>query len=499
MASMSIYQDIARRTGGDIYIGVVGPVRTGKSTFIKRFMETTVLPGIADDYDRERAKDEMPQSAAGKTVMTTEPKFIPDEAVAITVGSARLRIKMVDCVGYIVPNALGQTEEGKPRMVMTPWSSDPIPFGEAAEIGTKKVITDHSTIGILVTTDGSITELSRPEYEETERRVVSELQALHKPFVIVLNSAHPESPEAEALALELEERYGVPVALVSCLTLDADDILHILGLILEEFPLSEVNVELPEWTEALEEDHPVLLSLRQSLLDAAGKITKTGQAASTFASLCADASDGSMANEYIESCVITDVDMGRGAATLRVTLDRALYYQVLSGWTGIEIKNECELIGNYRALAAIGRKYDKIASALAQVEATGYGIVEPDIADMRLEEPKIVRHSGGWGVKLKASAPSIHLIRANIETEISPVVGTEEQSEDLVKFLLDEYSENPSRIWTTNLFGKTLHELVNEGIHTKLAGMPEDARQKLADTLSRIINEGSSGLICILL
>lgn len=491
MASMSIYQDIATRTGGDIYIGVVGPVRTGKSTFIKRFMETMVLPGIAGDYDRERAKDEMPQSAAGKTVMTTEPKFIPDEAVAISVGNARLRVKMVDCVGYIVPGALGQTEDGKPRMVMTPWSESPLPFGEAAEIGTKKVINDHSTIGVLVTTDGSITELTRPEYEEAERRVVSELQALHKPFVIVLNSAHPDSPEAEALALELENRYGVPVALVSCLTLDADDILHILGLILGEFPLREVKVDLPEWTEALEDDHPVLTSLRKDLLEAAAKISKTGQAEEIFESL------GS--GEYIDTCRITDIDMGSGTARLAVTLHPALYYQVLSGWTGLPIESESELISTFRELASIGRKYEKIAGALAQVEQTGYGIVEPDITDMRLEEPKIVRHTGGWGVKLKASAPSIHLIRANIETEISPVVGTEEQSEDLVKYLLDEFDENPSRIWTTNLFGKTLHELVNEGIHTKLAGMPEDARLKLADTLSRIINEGSSGLICILL
>lgn len=491
MASMSIYEDIATRTGGDIYIGVVGPVRTGKSTFIKRFMETMVLPVIPSDYDRERAKDEMPQSAAGKTVMTTEPKFIPDEAIAISVGNARLRVKMIDCVGYIVPSALGQNEDGKPRMVMTPWSETPLPFGEAAEIGTKKVITDHSTIGVLVTTDGSITELNRPEYEEAERRVVNELQALNKPFVIVLNSAHPESPEAEALALELEARYGVPVALVSCLTLDADDILHILGLVLEEFPLREVKIDLPEWTDALEEDHPVLTSIRNQLLDCAAKISKTGQAESLFASL--------EKGEYIDTCRITEIDMGSGSATLGVTLHRALYYQVLSGWTGLTIESESELISTFRTMASVKRKYDKIASALAQVEQTGYGIVEPDISDMRLEEPKIVRHTGGWGVKLKASAPSIHLIRANIETEISPVVGSEQQSEDLVKYLLEEFDENPSRIWTTNLFGKTLHELVNEGIHTKLAGMPEDARLKLADTLGRIINEGSSGLICILL
>ena len=491
MNSSSVYDEIAARTGGNIYIGVVGPVRTGKSTFIKRFLETVVLPGIPEPYDRERARDEMPQSAAGKTVMTTEPKFIPDNGVEINMGKLKLSVKLVDCVGYIVPEALGQTENGKPRMVMTPWSNAPLPFGEAAETGTRKVITDHSTIGVLVTTDGSITELPRQSYEEAERRVAAELTALGKPFVVVLNSANPEDPASEALAMELEARYRAPVALVSCQALDADDILHILELVLHQFPLREVGVTLPDWVSVLEPDHPVRRSIQEALLSAAEKIHKVGQAEEGFAVLANE--------EYIGRVELRGLDLGIGRAQLELTPPASLYYQVLSGWTGLSIANQRELIATFRDLANVKRRYDKIAGALSQAEATGYGIVEPDIADMRLEEPKIVHHSGGYGVKLKASAPSIHLIRTTVETEISPVVGTQQQSEDLIRYLLTEFEENPTKIWSTNLFGKTLHELVNEGIHQKLAAMPEDARLKLADTLSRIINEGSTGLICILL
>ena len=491
MNSSSVYDEIAARCGGNIYIGVVGPVRTGKSTFIKRFLETIVLPNIPESYDRERARDEMPQSAAGKTVMTTEPKFIPDSGVDISMGNLQLSVKLVDCVGYIVPDALGQTENGKPRMVMTPWSSSPLPFGEAAEIGTRKVITDHSTIGVLVTTDGSITELPRAGYEEAERRVASELTALGKPFVVVLNSANPEDPAAEALALELEERYAAPVALVSCQTLDADDIMHILELVLHQFPLREVGVTLPDWVTLLEADHPVRKKLQDALLTAAAKITRIGEAEGVFSDLAQE--------EYIESAHLQRLDLGIGRGEVVITPPEWLYYQVLSGWTGLPLTSQRELISTFRQLANVKRKYDKIENALSQVEACGYGIVEPDIEDMRLEDPKIVHHSGGYGVKLKASAPSVHMIRANIETEISPVVGTQQQSEDLIKYLLSEFEENPTKIWSTNLFGKTLHELVNEGIHGKLSAMPQDARMKLADTLSRIINEGSTGLICILL
>ncbi len=492
MNPSSVYDEIAARTGGNIYIGVVGPVRTGKSTFIKRFLETIVLPNIPESYDRERARDEMPQSAAGKTVMTTEPKFIPDNGVEIeTPSKLRLSVKLVDCVGYIVPDALGQTENGKPRMVMTPWSTTPLPFGEAAEMGTRKVITDHSTIGVLVTTDGSVTELPRAGYEEAERRVAAELTALGKPFVVVLNSAHPDDPASEALALELEARYNAPVALVSCQTLDADDILHILELVLHQFPLREVGVTLPDWVSVLEPDHPVRRGIQEALLTAAAKVSRVGQAGEVFAALAEE--------EYVERAELRELDLGIGRAELELTPPPALYYQVLSGWTGLSISDQRELIATVRELAGIKRRYDKIAGALSQAEATGYGIVEPDVTDMHLEEPRIVHHSGGYGVRLKASAPSLHLIRTNIETEISPVVGTQQQSEDLIKYLLSEFEENPSGIWATNLFGKTLYELVNEGIHQKLAAMPEDARGKLSDTISRIINEGSTGLICILL
>ena len=493
MAEQSIYRDIAKRTGGDIYVGVVGPVRTGKSTFIKRFMEALVLPNIENEYDRERASDEMPQSAAGKTVMTTEPKFIPDEAVQITLdGVSRMSVKMVDCVGYVVSDALGQTEDGQPRMVHTPWSDDPMPFGEAAETGTRKVITDHSTVGVLITTDGSFTDIPRQQYAEAEKRVAAELSELKKPFAVILNSAHPESQESEALALSLEKEYGAPVALVNCLELDREDICRILEMILYEFPVSEISFDMPEWTLALEEDHPVSRSLREAVLSSAMQINKVGQIAEAMTVMARD-------NEYMESALVGAIDLGNGECSVNITLDPSLYYKVLSSLTGFDISDEEKLISTFRELSLIKSKYDKIAAALDDVDKKGYGIVMPEQEDMRLEEPKIVRHSNGYGVRLKASAPSVHMIKATIQTEINPVVGTEQQSEDLVKFLLDEFEENPAKIWSTNLFGKTLNELVNEGIHSKLENMPEDAREKLGETLSRIINEGSTGLICVIL
>ncbi len=489
----SIYKDIAERCGGDVYIGVVGPVRTGKSTFIKRFMETLVLPNIAGEYDRKRAQDEMPQSASGKTVMTTEPKFIPDEAVKITLdgGVSSLNVKMIDCVGYLVGDALGGTEDGQPRMVMTPWSDQPMPFEQAAEMGTKKVITDHSTIGILVTSDGSICDLPRAQYEEAEKRAVEELSALGKPFAMVLNSATPESPEAETLALELEARYQVPVALVNCLTLDSEDIRHILEMVLYEFPVAEIGVSMPAWTQALEENHPVVTAIRSEILDIANRLHKVGELRS--------ACENYAGSEYVSALDLKNIDLGRGLAEIGVVLDPALYYQVISELTGLSIGGEEALISTICQLAQVKTKYDRIAEALAEVEANGYGIVVPEIHDMKLEDPKIVRHSGGYGVRLKASAPSIHMIKATIETEIDPVVGSEQQSEELLKYLLAEFEEDPNKIWETNLFGKTLYELVNEGLHSKLANMPDDARAKLSETLGRIINEGSGGLICIIL
>lgn len=491
MTNTSIYQDIAKRTGGDIYIGVVGPVRTGKSTFLKKFMENLVLPNMGEGYDKLRASDEMPQSAAGRTVMTTEPKFIPDEAVPVLIdGVAKLSVKMVDCVGYLVDGALGTEEDGRTRMVMTPWSADPMPFEEAAETGTRKVITDHATIGILVTTDGSITDIDRTAYEDAERRVAAEMTALGKPFAVVLNSAHPQSPQTHALAEELESRYGVPVALVNCLELNAEDIRHILELVLLEFPLRSVEVELPEWTDALPDDYPLMLSLRNSLLTAIGGVRKVGELAKKLEGFT---------DPSAREAKCRQIDLGTGNASAEILFDPQVYYGVLSDLSGLEISGQAELISTLCKLAGIKTKYDRVASALADVEEKGYGVVIPEQADLTLEEPRIVKHSGGYGVLVKATAPSIHMIRADIQTEISPVVGTEQQSEDLVNYLMDEYRGNPGNIWSTNLFGKTLYELVSEGLAAKLANMPDDARSKMAQTLSRIINEGSGGLICIIL
>lgn len=489
----SIYKDIAKRCGGDVYIGVVGPVRTGKSTFIKRFMETLVLPHMENDYDRQRAQDELPQSASGRTVMTTEPKFIPDEAVKISPdgGISTLNVKMIDCVGYLVGDALGSSEDGHPRMVHTPWSKDPMPFEEAAELGTRKVITDHSTIGILVTCDGTICDLDREQYREAEERAVQELLALNKPFALLLNSATPESPEAEALALSLEEKYRVPVALVNCLTLDKEDIGHILEMVLQEFPIAEVGVQLPSWTDALDENHPLMKDIRSQVLNLIGGLGKIGE----LKQACAEYAPG----ETVQYLTVDGVDLSCGKASVSVGLPDELYYRTVSEQSGLPISDQVSLIRTLVTLADVKKKYDRIASAMDEVEKNGYGIVVPQIRDMKLEDPKIVRHSGGYGVRLKASAPSIHMIRATIETEIDPVVGSEQQSEELLKYLLSEFEEDPNKIWETNLFGKTLYELVNEGLTTKLGNMPEDARSKLSETLGRIINEGSGGLICIIL
>ncbi len=492
MAEHSIYQDIAERTGGDIYIGVVGPVRTGKSTFIKRFMEALVLPNIEDGYSKERARDEMPQSAAGKTVMTTEPKFVPDEAVTIHMDDcATMRVKMVDCVGYIVSEALGTIENGQPRMVHTPWQEEPMPFVEAAEMGTEKVIKEHSTIGMLITSDGTIGEISRESYLPAEERIVKELKDLGKPFAMILNSAQPTSENAISLAYELEEKYNVPVALVSCIDLDAEDIRHILELVLNEFPVSEIRVHLPAWMSALEPTHKIKSSVNASICACADKIHKAGDIKKAFS----DLGD----NEYIQSCKIEQIDLGTGKAKLNIEFADELYYSVISELTGFEIEDEEALITLLKDLSVRRTQYDRVAEALQMAEEKGYGIVMPTISELHLEEPEIVKQSGGYGVRLSASAQSIHMIRANIETEINPIVGTEQQSEEIVKYMLKEFEEDPGKIWESNVFGKSLYELVNEGLHTKLEHMPEESRTKLSETLERIINEGSGGLICIIL
>lgn len=492
MMNANIYRDIAERTKGNIYIGVVGPVRTGKSTFIKRFMESLVIPNIENGYDRERARDEMPQSAAGKTVMTAEPKFVPDEAVEITLGdNAKLSVRMVDCVGYIVPDAMGHIENGGPRMVSTPWREEPMPFTEAAEFGTRKVINDHSTIGVVVTTDGTIGEIGRKNYVDAETRVINELKAIGKPFAVIMNSADPSREESIALATSIEEEYGVPVALVNCLELNSEDIKHILEMILMEFPIRQISVELPLWLCALGEDHPIYVSVKESVMSCAERIRKIAD--------IEDAFDELKDNEYIESGSVTEIDLGRGEGRLLIRLPEELYYKTLGEMTGFEITGEETLVGLLSELSEMKKKYDKISAALDEVNENGYGIVTPDISELTLEMPEIVKQNGGYGIKLKAGGPSIHMIKARIETEINPIVGTEQQSEDLMKRMVADFEEDPAKLWESNLLGKTLHELVSDGLQGKLEHMPEDARARLGETLEKVINEGSGGLICIIL
>ncbi len=492
METKSIYQDIATRTDGDIYIGVVGPVRTGKSTFIKKFMETLVIPNIDSDYRRERATDELPQSAAGRTIMTTEPKFIPEEAVQIKVDdAASLQVRMIDCVGYIVPSSLGYVENNAPRMVMTPWFEQEIPFNMAAEIGTQKVITEHSTIGLVVTTDGSISDIPRAEYEEAEMRVIDELRQINKPFVVLLNCMYPNSPDARAMRDEMTARYQVPVIAVNCLELQEPDIREILASVLYEFPVREISVEMPRWILSLGKDHWLKSALMGSIFGACNDIAHMRELRARLDVMCEC--------EHISSAQIVGIDLGSGSARLCVNIQSSLFYKVLGETTGIQIESEEALMPCMIELARMKKEYEKVKGALDQVAATGYGIVMPSLEELSLEEPEIIKQGGRYGVRLKASAPSIHMMRANINTEVNPIVGSEKQSEDLVMYLLKEFEESPAKIWESNIFGKSLHELVNEGLHNKLYRMPEDARIKLQETIERIINEGCTGLICIIL
>ncbi len=492
MEQYKIYNDIAERTQGDIYIGVVGPVRTGKSTFIKRFMDLLVLPNIENEHIRSRAVDELPQSGAGRTIMTTEPKFIPNEAVNINLTeNASFNVRMIDCVGYCVNGAQGHTEEGQPRMVTTPWFQEDIPFDKAAEIGTEKVIREHSTIGLVVTTDGTICDIPRYEYVSAEERVIGELKSINKPFIILLNSSMPESENAKNLKAQLEEKHKVPVFLFSCADMDMDDINKIMKNVLFEFPLKELGINLPGWIDALPQDHYLKASIYESVRSAVSGIQKLSHIDSVAPSLSE--------NEYISSARIADISLGKGTVLIQTEAVDGLFYNVLGETTGLEIKNDEELVSMLCALSDAKREYDKISNALNQVRQTGYGIVSPGIEELSLKEPEIIRQGGRYGVRLRASAPSIHLIRADIETEVNPIVGSEKQSEELVHYLLSEFESAPAKIWESNIFGKSLHELVNEGLQSKLSKMPDDARLKIQETLTRIINEGSGGLICIIL
>ena len=489
---LKLYEDIAKRTDGDIYVGVVGPVRTGKSTFIKRFMDLLVIPNIDNSYKQERAKDELPQSAAGKTIMTTEPKFVPNEAVEIKIdNSISLKTRLVDCVGYLVNNAIGYLEDDMPRMVKTPWSDEEIPFERAAEIGTKKVIQEHSTIGILVTTDGSITDIPRADYIQAEERVVSELKELNKPFVIVLNTSNPNSEESRKLAHDLQEKYSTPVISTSCENLSLDDINKIFSSVLYEFPIERININFPRWVDNLNSTHWLKSELYSEIKDAFSDVRILKQIPERISSL--------NNTEIISETRLNEISLGTGEVNLTIYLLDELFYKIISEISQVPIENEGDLFSTITNLSKVKREYDKISNALDEVKSKGYGIVTPSIDELVLDEPEMVKQGSRFGVKLKATAPSIHMIRANIETEVSPIVGSERQSEELVNYLLSEFENEPQKIWESNIFGKSLHELVNEGLQSKLYHMPEEAQGKLQVTLERIINEGSGGLICIIL
>lgn len=492
MTSSNIYNSISSRTQGDIYIGVVGPVRTGKSSFIKRFMDVLVLPNISEQSKRERATDELPQSASGRTIMTTEPKFIPEDAVELTLeDKAKFNVRLIDCVGYIVPSSLGYIENEQPRMVKTPWFEEEIPFNMAAEIGTKKVIDEHSTIGLVVTTDGSIGDIPRAEYAQAEERVVEELKAIQKPFVIILNSTEPRGESAIKLASSLEEKYSVSVIPLNCVEMTEEEITEVLRRLLYEFPLTEMRINFAPWISRLEKGHWLRNEIYSSVFKAAGSMKKVKDAESFSSCVnCADDITGSK---------IESIDLSSGSVTVSVSVKAELFYKIIAEKTGLEIKDEQELMNDIVELSTIKKEYERFKEALEDCQNTGYGIVMPTMQELSLEEPEIMKQGGRYGVRLKASAPSIHMLKANITTEVAPIVGTESQSEELIMYLLKKFESDPSKIWESNIFGKSLNSLVNEGLHNKLYKMPTDARMKIQETLERVINEGCSGLICIIL
>ena len=489
----TLYEDIAARTGGDIYLGVVGPVRTGKSTFIKRFMETLVIPNIGDMYRRERARDELPQSGSGRTITTSEPKFVPEEAVDISLESGvSLSVRLIDCVGYMVDSAAGRLEDGEERMVTTPWFDTQVTITQAAEQGTRRVVMDHSTLALVVTTDGSICGIPREEYAEPEARVIAELKSIGKPFVVLLNSARPESPEAQALARSLSETYGVACLCVSCLELDGEDITRILRSVLYEFPLRDLGVYLPPWAEALPPTHPLYAALCQGVLEAAQGLERLRDVDAMAEALRELAP--------VEAVQLTRLDAATGRAGLTVTLPEALYYEELSRQAGTDIRDSGQLMALLGELAGLRAEYARVAQALADVRETGYGVVLPSREEMQLDAPEIVRQGGRYGVKLRASAPAIHLLRTQTVTEVSPALGGGDRAgEEILSFLLQGFEGDTARLWESNIFGKSLEAIAEEGLVSRIRSLPEDARRKLGETLERILNEGSGGLLCILL
>lgn len=489
LAMEEIYSEIAARTGGNIYIGVVGPVRTGKSTFVKRVMEELVIPAIEDPYRRERARDELPQSGSGRTIMTSEPKFVPEEAVEISPdGTSRLRVRMIDSVGYMVEGTVGAEEDGKPRMVTTPWYDREIPMTQAAELGTRKVMEEHCSIGLVITTDGSIGEIPRGDYVPAERRAIQDMKATGKPFLVVVNSREPRSEAAGAVAEYLAREFGIRPYVADCQSMDREEIGKLLQAMLAAFPMTELRVFLPRWLDALEPEHPVKTALYQSLLQRAGEIGDLGQAEEVLSSLAE--------LEQVQDYTLRSVDLGSGVVSCAIVLPEALFYEILSTRAGIQVRTDAELLRLLSELSDVKREYDKISAALASVRATGYGVVMPTAQEMKLEKPEILKRGGSYGVRLKAGAPSIHMMRVDIDTEISPMVGDERQSQQLIDYLKDE---NPDNLWQSNIFGKSVYDLIQEGLSAKLTRMPEEVRGKFRGTLTRIVNEGASGLICLIL
>jgi stage IV sporulation protein A len=493
LEKVDIFKDIAERTGGDIYLGVVGAVRTGKSTFIKRFMETVVLPNIANEADRARAKDELPQSSAGRTIMTTEPKFVPNHAVQINVAEGLdVNVRIVDCVGYAVQGAQGfEDENGGPRMVSTPWFEDPIPFQEAAEVGTRKVIQEHSTLGVVVTTDGTIADIPRDSYIDAEERVINELKEVGKPFIVIINSTDPQGEAALELRGELAEKYDVPVMSMSVAQMGEREVTDVMREVLYEFPVHEVNVNLPSWVMVLDEKHWLRSSFEQSVRETVQDIRRLRDVDRTVQQFSE--------YEFIEKAGLSSMNMGQGVAEIDLYAPDELYDKVLMEVVGVEIRGKDHLLQLMQEFSHAKREYDQFAEAIEMVKSTGYGIAAPKLEDMSLDEPELIRQGSRFGVRLKAAAPSIHMIRVDVESEFAPIIGTEKQSEELVRYLMQDFEDNPTKIWKSDIFGRSLHSIVREGMQGKIAMMPDNARYKLQETLSRIVNEGSGGLIAIIL
>jgi stage IV sporulation protein A len=485
----SIYADIAKRTGGNIYIGVVGPVRTGKSTLIKRIVEELVIPCIDDPYRRERAKDELPQSGSGKTIMTSEPKFVPEEAAEISPdGTAQMRVRMIDSVGYMVDGAVGAEEDGVPRMVTTPWFDHEIPMTEAAELGTQKVMQEHCSIGLVVTTDGTVTDIPRQDYVAAERRAIQDMKDTGKPFLVIVNTKDPSSETAAAIREQLQKEHGVQVAVTDCQSLDADGIRELLRQLLYAFPMQQLQVHLPRWMDALEPEHPVKAALYEALLQRAGQISSLAQAETTLSQL--------KELEQVLDFSIRSIDLSTGTVICALGFPEALFYEILSNRAGMPIQNDAQLLALLTELSAIKQEYDKISDALSSVKATGYGIVMPTAEEMQLEKPELLRKNGTFGVQLRAGAPSIHMIRVDIDTQISPMVGDEKQSQDLIDYLS---GEAPEKLWQSNIFGKSVYAMIQEGLTAKLVRTPQEVREKFRGSLTRIVNEGATGLICLIL